>query len=612
VAPVLVTLIRQRGVDATLVTICLGVFLLTAGGALWATYDRDATRLVFDHPVGWQKLWGVALAILFYYALVTIRSTHGLLWAAGLFSGLGVLVAVGFVATNDWVSQPALWPAITRVGQAMQGAIRAPLSPLPRSVLNPNVAAGVIAPLLPLGVGLALAGRRLGEWVWMAAGLCAAVVMGAALLLTTSRGAWLGVSGALALAVLWWLAGRVSPVAGPGRVSRLLVFAAAIGAMAGVIVVVWAAVGPLRRLILSIGPVANRLSIFSQAGLLVRDYPLTGSGLGTFPLVHSTYALMIHVPVLSHAHALPLNVAVEQGLVGAWSLLLTWAAAGWVGLRTLGGSHEARPLLGAALFSLAVLVFHGFADDALYSSRGILFLWVPVALVVAAARCPERVRSEVARGEQPRSRESEVRAAGRREIGRLGAIAVVVLIVGLVALVRRPAAASWHANVGAIRQTRIELHTYDYRHFGDLTLDQVRRREDLSAAMRQFQRALALETTQVTARTRLARIAMARRDYAAALEHARVSWEAGYRDRVTRLALGDALVANGRVEEAAHVIRGLERAGDRLEWQAFYAYERYDDWERAAYAWRTVLILDPGHDRARAAAARADEKAGQP
>jgi hypothetical protein len=78
---------------------------------------------------------------------------------------------------------------------------------------------------------------------------------------------------------------------------------------------------------------------------------------------------------------------------------------------------------------------------------------------------------------------------------------------------------------------------------------------------------------------------------------------------VTRLVLGDALVAQGRVDEAAALVRGLERARLRLEGQALSRYQRNGDWQRAAYAWRTVLALDPGNAWVRQAAEGAEARA---
>ncbi|MEE8391440.1 MAG: tetratricopeptide repeat protein, partial [Anaerolineae bacterium] len=175
----------------------------------------------------------------------------------------------------------------------------------------------------------------------------------------------------------------------------------------------------------------------------------------------------------------------------------------------------------------------------------------------------------------------------------------------------RRLAAAWYADLGAVAQTQAELRAYDHKHFDNPTLDQIRQREDLSVAEAYFDRALALDPGQVTARTRLAHIALGRGEYETALEHTRAAWEAGHRDRVTRLLLGDALVAQGRVEEAAAVVRGLDWAESRLNGQAWYRYWVNEDWQRATYAWRTVLLLDPQDAYAGAWVKQAEQRATQ-
>jgi hypothetical protein len=63
------------------------------------------------------------------------------------------------------------------------------------------------------------------------------------------------------------------------------------------------------------------------------------------------------------------------------------------------------------------------------------------------------------------------------------------------------------------------------------------------------------------------------------------------------------------VEEAAAVVQGLERAKGRLKGQAWYRYWVYEDWQRAAYALRAVLLLDPQDAYAGAWIEQAEERA---
>jgi hypothetical protein len=329
--------------------------------------------------------------------------------------------------------------------------------------------------------------------------------------------------------------------------------------------------------------------------LLVRDYAFTGCGLGQFPAVHSTYALMIYVPVLIYAHVTPVAVAAEQGLPGALTLVAVWGGGAWMGLRALAHSDPAPTGLAAGLLALTVMVTHSAFDNVIYGTRALLLLWVPVGLIVAASRGATQRRKEVEQQRPPYPRWWGVAAAS-----------VATLALGI--LLSRPLAARWQANLGAAHQTLVELQAYDWQRFDDPTLDEVRRREDLSTAVAHFERALALDPGQVTARTRLAQIALARGAYEEALTHAQAAWDAGHRDRVTRLILGDALVAQGRVDEAVSIVRGLEWAEARLDGQAFYRYWVSEDWERAAYAWRAELRLDPENTRVRQAAKRAEER----
>ncbi len=165
----------------------------------------------------------------------------------------------------------------------------------------------------------------------------------------------------------------------------------------------------------------------------------------------------------------------------------------------------------------------------------------------------------------------------------LPAAGLLVLALLAAALLWRPIAAAWNANLGALAQTRAELQHYDYRHYGDPTLHQVRRTIDLWPAERYFRRALALDPTNPTALSRLAVIALERGDYAGGLALAQTAWDAGYRDRVTRLLYSDALLAAGDVDSAVEIVVGLSHAAERFSIQA-WNYGQDGDQQRAGYA----------------------------
>ena len=293
---------------------------------------------------------------------------------------------------------------------------------------------------------------------------------------------------------------------------------------------------------------------------------------------------------------MPLNVAVEQGLGGALATAAIYLGAGLLGLHALVTREKAasRPVLAAALACLSIVIIHGLVEDPFYASRGIALMWAPVGLISATARPPA--------GDAP--------ASGPRGISPWWWLAPALALLVVLGLFWRPLVAAWHANLGAVAQTATELSAYDYQ-VRDPSYDEIRRQEDLSAARASFERALDLQPTQPTARTRLAQIDLARGDYEAALDHALTAYEAGHHDRVTRLVLGDALVANGQVRTAAALVEGLERASMRLQGQAHARYWNHQDYRRAADAWQTVLLLEPENDSARQRMEQARARIGE-
>ena len=233
-----------------------------------------------------------------------------------------------------------------------------------------------------------------------------------------------------------------------------------------------------------------------------------------------------------------------------------------------------------------MILIHGHVDDVFYGSRALLLGFAPLGLIWAAGQtiAPQRV---------------DHRATPRRFSSYLGWAAVaVVILLAVGGIVWRPAMGMWHANMGALEQSRVELAAYDPKKPIDPTLDEVRQSADLSAAEQSFARALELDAGNATARQRLAAIALSRGEYDAALAHTQAAWDAGHRDDATRLLYGDALAAAGRVEQSVRVVRGLEWAERRFMTRAWYRYWVNGDYRRAADAWGAALMLNPANTEA--------------
>ena len=331
----------------------------------------------------------------------------------------------------------------------------------------------------------------------------------------------------------------------------------------------------------------SRLDMLRTSSLLARDYLFSGAGLGTFETLYSVYALLILVPYATFSHNMFLDLVVEQGLLGLLSYLALIVAGFVLALQRLRrASSGAGWVIEAALASLAVILIHGHVDDVFYGSRALLLGLAPLGLIWAAGRTAE-------------THPAECEANSKVSVPYLGwSVVALVILLAFGGIVWRPVTAMWHANMGALAQSRVELAAYDPKQPDNPTLDQVRRTIDLSAAEESFARALEWDAGNATARQRLAAIALSRGEYEAALSHMRAAWEAGHRDEVTRLLYGDALAATGQPENAVRVVRGLAWGEQRLRTQAWYRYWANGDYRRAADAWNAVVLLNPDNAEA--------------
>jgi len=319
---------------------------------------------------------------------------------------------------------------------------------------------------------------------------------------------------------------------------------------------------------------------------LARDYVFTGAGLTGFMMQLSAYAMLLPVGYVTYSHNTLLDILVGQGIVGL--VAFAWAIAAGLGhaSRIVRAQGKAESLIAeAAVASLIVVLVQGLVDNVVYQGRGLLCMWIPLALLASLTAV------------HTTSSQEDLAAPGRR-YGRLAVLAAGIAVIALVGARWRDLLGSFHANLGAVAQSQVELATYDPNALPWRSLDQIRREEDLSRAIAHYERALSYDPDQVTARQRLAAIALARGDDAIAREHMDTVWQAGYRSATTHLLYGDTLVATGDVANAARAVAGQPRAIDRLLGLACSRYWEDGHWEQARDAWQTILLIEPGHEHA--------------
>lgn len=217
---------------------------------------------------------------------------------------------------------------------------------------------------------------------------------------------------------------------------------------------------------------------------------------------------------------------------------------------------------GAAALALGVMLLHGLVDDALYSSRAALILFVPLAFALPA-------------GTQARAAR---RPAGRRRSLWLPAALLALLVLALVA--RRPLLSRAASNLGAVRQGQAELTPYSWPEWP--IQDEVRRVVDLRRPIALLEWALAQDARNATANRRLGMIELSLGLYPQALAHLQAAYAAEPGSNTVRQLLGEALIANGRVDEGRALWSTVRRSEGQLDARIFW-YSHIGDAERAEW-----------------------------
>jgi putative inorganic carbon (HCO3(-)) transporter len=344
-------------VDWALVPVALAIPI-----TLWASADSSQTI-----PVVWQ----LALGLLALYAVAHWASSTRRIHIVVLLLALAAF-ALALLAPLAVSDRTALLSIALR-----------PLPPLPTIIadgVNANIIAGVLVFLFPLPAALLLFAFSSLPWWERLALLLITVTVGGMIVLLTSRGALLAMGLILAALIalrwrrLWW----ILPVA-----------------LAGVIALT-VTVGPktiLDQLAVGgdVSSLSGRLEIWSRAGYMLKDFPITGIGMGMFGTVADTlYPFFLTAPgSIPHAHNLFLQVGVDLGLPGliGWlaSLFIVIAIA-W-NLYQIGrkSNNTTQAGLGAGLLlSQLALLTHGLLDAPVWASRTANVMWLVWGVALAA------------------------------------------------------------------------------------------------------------------------------------------------------------------------------------------------------------------------------------
>ncbi len=368
--------------------------VVAVGGLVVRRLVRGRTPL----PVPRELLWGGALLAV---ALLSTGRTVDL--ELTVKQDVALAVGLAFAAAVAAVAQDrARWLLLVRclvlggavvcvpallAGQQVQARYGGALvSDRPQGIFAQPNELGVFAMLVALvSLGLLLGAEdRRDRWL----GLLTLLPAVGAMLLSLSRGSWIGFSaGVVALLVVVPRARRLLATAA----LAVVVLAAGLGAFAPDAPQVTVVTDRLASLAGGEqNPYDDRPRIWAEAFREIGERPLLGQGPGTFPAASQRAVSSARTVEAQHAHDVLLTVAAELGLLGLAALLGLTAAVGrrcWRALRVARARGDAVVVgvLGGTAASLVSLVGEGAVDFTLRNPLVFSTVWAVLGLAVGGA-----------------------------------------------------------------------------------------------------------------------------------------------------------------------------------------------------------------------------------
>jgi O-antigen ligase len=311
------------------------------------------------------------------------------------------IVAAGALMSSLVLLQQILGP--TEYGMAGFGQIDTEILDraqhrLGGAVGESNRFAQVLAVLIPLAFGLAIAAPARQRWLYW----IATVLIFGGVVLTFSRGTLVALVLVIPFALLFGFL-RLRHLVVGALCSAVLIFLMSFStAMMPYLAKRMSSIGEVVLQSTGLAPggfrnadgaARGRVTSMKAAGLLFLDYPLLGAGPGMAPLYYQEYALLVGGNVRAEkrlAHSLYLQMAAETGLIG----LLAFLGMLWVLLHGIDDArrrtqYSDRELWGLVCgLELGVLVL--LATSVFLHASYVRYFWLLLALVAAAAALPRR------------------------------------------------------------------------------------------------------------------------------------------------------------------------------------------------------------------------------
>jgi O-antigen ligase len=514
-------------------------FLITAGLGVWVSYDT---------PGALGKFWVILGSIFLYYALAA-QPKANLVFVAGLLSMVGLVVALtvffdsslqeytadlGLIQRSiDW------WSAVRPAWQI--------------NALSPNVSGGILAMLLPFPMlGMFFKGE--GKSTVRIAALITTILVVAALIFTSSRGAWFAIVAAI-IVVLFLYLGR-SLIWSIPRTYKIVL---AVTLVLSAFLIVGYGIRNSREIanVMDLMPGfpygTSRLDLINNSWDLLADFPFTGGGLRAFPGLYSQYILHIPYLFLEYSHNLYMDLALEQGLVGWLSFIAILFGSLFTSVSIVIKNRE----LGQALYihlaviaGLVVVLVHGLIDNPLYGMQGTPLLFLLPGIGAALSKNDPSLRPEL--------NEGLAYQKYRPVWGGLLVLFFILLYIGQSSVGTLTSA--WYANLGSVYMSKAELTGFPAD-----SLDALPEDDSYQTARQYFHSALSYNEMNQTANYRLGLISSQERDFPTAVQYLERAYHVNKGHKGIQKALGYNYVWNDSLEVAAEYLLKIPEASQELE-----------------------------------------------
>jgi O-antigen ligase len=526
------------------------IFVVTAAVGYWAAYDEKAA---------WEKFCLIVMAVLFYL-IIAGQPRENLKLLAGFWFVVGVGIAAYFLMTFDFTTQIEKFQLIHQMGLAWM-KVR-PIS-LSISSIHPNDASGIAIITAAYGLFLLSDGQNKlrNRTILKSAVLVGLGIVCLAVILASSRGAFLGLAGGLGVWTLWRvLSSAHSPLA--AKLQRLFPFFVVIAVLlvGGFLFAI--PFGLSGSLSFTGGNISiSRLHLFRSGLWILRDFPFTGGGLNSFPGLFSQYVLVIPYYSILNSHNMFLDVMIEQGIPGGLSFLLIYLIAVWQLLSAWRDHPSGRwqLLYFAAGISLFTTILHGMVDDYVYGGQGTLMALISAGLAVLASRVsdqdiPPASSAMAPIGTLERHHRFHFQWFSPRWMTLLAALIILFPFTwkGLIA--------QWYANIGSVKMAKIDLANYPANRWYDGGETQ-----RWAPAETYFRRALAYQPDNRTAHHRLGLISLMNLDFLAASDHLLKAYQKDSADRGVIKNLGYSYLWLGEIDKAQVFLTKIPEAKDELD-----------------------------------------------